>query len=217
MTVHPRHTIGILVYDGCDLLDVGGPYEALLTADRLLARAGTGPQLSVVTVGLAARPVTAYGGLELGGHRRAGEVAALDVLVVPGTVDVSAALADAALLHTVGQLAARSDLVTSVCTGSFLLAATGLLVGRRATTHHEDLAALAARSDVGSVVAGVRFVGDDRVVTAAGLSSGLALGLHLVDRLVGRNLAVATARQLEHPFDPQGSDGVPVSLEDGAP
>lgn len=217
MNERPRRTIGILVYDGCDLLDVGGPYEALLTADRLLARAGTGPGLSVETIGLDARPVTAYGGLVLGGHRPADDVDHLDVLVVPGTIDVTAVLDDRDLLRTVRELAAVSELVASVCTGSFLLAATGLLSGRQATTHHEDLDALAARGDVGSVVGGVRFVGDERVVTAAGLSSGLSLGLHLVDRLVGRAPALATARQLEHPFDPEGRDGVPVPASRSTP
>lgn len=211
-----HRTIGILVYDGCDLLDVGGPYEALLTAARLLERAGTGPVLSVTTTGIDTRPVQVYGGLELGGHRPASAVDHLDVLVVPGTVEVAAALDDQELRRTVRELAAVSDLVTSVCTGSFLLAASGLLAGRQATTHHEDLEALAARSDVGSVIGGVRFVGDERVVTAAGLSSGLSLGLHLVDRLVGRELALATARQLEHPFDPEGRDAVPGTHERSA-
>lgn len=211
MNRHTRRTIGLLVYGGCDLLDVGGPYEALLTAARLLARTGAGPELSVLTVGFHPGPVTVYGGLQLSGHRLLGDVDRLDVLVVPGTVDVTGALADDELLRGVAALAGRSELVASVCTGSFLLAAVGLLQDRSATTHHEDLAALAARSDVGRVVHGVRFVGDDRVVTAAGLSSGLSLGLHLVERLVDRELAVATARQLEHPFDPTGGDGVPAA------
>ncbi|TVP64593.1 MAG: DJ-1/PfpI family protein [Nitriliruptor sp.] len=207
VTGDPR-TVGVLVYTGCDLLDVGGPYEAVLTADRLQARRRAEPRLEVVTVAPERGPVTAYGGLELGGHRRAQEVDHLDVIVVPGTVDVDAALGDARLLSTVDELARRSDLVASVCTGSFLLAAVGLLEGRTATTHHEDLDALAAREDVGAVRRGVRFVADGPVVTAAGLSSGLSLGLHLVDRLGGRELAMATARQLEHPFDPEGHDGV---------
>ena len=206
MTGEPR-TVGILVYEGCDLLDVGGPYEAVLTADRLQARRRAEPRFEVCTLATDRGPVTAYGGLELGGHRRMREVDHLDVIVVPGTVDVDAALGDARLVTAVGELARRSDLVASVCTGSFLLAAAGLLEGRRATTHHEDLAALAAREDVGAVHGGVRFVVDGQVVTAAGLSSGLSLGLHLVDRLVGRELALATAQQLEHPFDPTGRDG----------
>ena len=200
--------IGVLVYPGCDLLDVGGPYEALLTADRLQGRRQAEPRLAVATLASGPGPITAYGGLELGGHHQAHDVDHLAALVVPGTVDLGAVLDDAQLLATVGELARRSDIVASVCTGSFLLAAAGFLAGRTATTHHEDLAALAARDDVGAVRAGVRFVVDGPVVTAAGLSSGLSLGLHLVDRLAGRELALATARQLEHPFDPEGLDGV---------
>jgi transcriptional regulator GlxA family with amidase domain len=200
-------TVGLLVYDGCDLLDVGGPYEAVLTADRLQVRRGGSPRTRVVTLARDDQPVTAYGGLQLGGHRSVRDVGHLDALVVPGTVDVDAALADGELLQIVRDLARKADVVSSVCTGSFLLAAAGLLSGRPATTHHEDLVTLGAREDVGSVIGGVRFVDDGDIVTAAGLSSGLSLGLHLVDRLLGRELAVLTARQLEFPFDPEGLDG----------
>ncbi len=201
------HRVGILVFEGCDLLDVGGPYEVLLTADRLLTRRGADERISVVTLGVGAPPLTCYGGLGLVPELPAAASGDLDVLVVPGTIDVDRALADTALVDTIRSLAARVPLVTSVCTGSFLLAAAGLLQGRTATTHHEDIDALAGRDDVGGVRRGVRFVGDDRVVTAGGLASGLDLGLHLVERLVGRELAVATAAQIEYPFEQDGEPG----------
>jgi len=196
-----NHRVGILVFEGCDLLDVGGPYEVLLTADRLLTRRGADERISVVTLGVGAPPLICYGGLGLVPQLPAAASGHLDVLVVPGMIDVDRVLADTALVDTIHSLAARVPLMTSVCTGSFLLAAAGLLQGRTATTHHEDVEALAARPDVGGVRRGVRFVGDDRVVTAGGLASGLDLGLHLVERLVGRELAVATAAQIEYPYD----------------
>lgn len=199
-----RVLVGVLVFDGCDLLDVGGPYEAILTADRLQARRGGTPRLEVVTIAAGPPPLVAYGGLGLTPTTTADAVEHLDVLVVPGTIEVDAALDDTALIGLVGDLATRAGLVTSVCTGSFLLAAAGVLRGRTATTHHEDLPALAARDDVGTVVGDVRFVGDDEVVTAGALSSGLALGLHLVERLAGRELAMATADQLAYEHHPDG-------------
>jgi transcriptional regulator GlxA family with amidase domain len=196
--------IALLLFDGCDLLDVGGPYEVLLTANRLRVRAGAPAPFEVRTV--AASPtVTAYGGLGLVASHQPEDLGDSDLLLVPGLVDLDAALADRDLLVRVAELAARAEVVASVCTGAFLLAATGLLDGRPATTHHEDLALLAARDDVGGVVAGVRWVDDGDVVTAAGLSSGLALGLHLLDRFAGRDLALATAQQLEYAWDPDGS------------
>lgn len=195
----------LLLFDGCDLLDVGGPYEVLLTADRLLARQDRPERLEVVTVTADGAPITAYGGLVLGPTVAADDLDDLDVLVVPGTVDVDGALDDAGLVSLVARLAQRARLVASVCTGSFLLAAAGLLRGRPATTHHKDAGLLARREDVGAVRTGVRWVDDGDLVTGAGLSSGLALGLHLVERLVDRDLAAATAAQIEHPWDPTGA------------
>lgn len=208
MTV-PQHPMRIVlfVFDGCDLLDVGGPYEVLLTANRLARRRGEPIPFDVRTVG-AAPTVTAYGGLGLVGSHAVAEVGPIDLLVVAGLIDVDRVLTDDAVLDTLRALSTGADVVASVCTGAFLLAATGQLVGRRATTHHEDIPALEARDDVGEVVRGVRWVDDGDVVTGAGLSSGLALGLHLVDRFAGRDLAVATAHQIEHPWDPDGRDAI---------
>lgn len=207
----------LLVFDGCDLLDVGGPYEVLLTANRLAGRTRTGgprgedgahAPFEVVTVAPDERPLAAYGGLGLRAQTTAADVGPVDLLVVPGLIDLDAALGDDALVAAVAALAASAEVTASVCTGSFLLAAAGVLRGRRATTHHEDAALLAARDDVGEVVTGRRWVDDGEVVTGAGLSSGIALGLHLVDRFAGRDLAVATARQIEHAWDPDGRDQV---------
>jgi transcriptional regulator GlxA family with amidase domain len=157
--------------------------------------------------------VVAYGGLGLVASSGVNTVGSLDVLIVPGTIDLDRALADADLVARVGQLAGSAELVASVCTGAFLLAAAGALEQRPATTHHEDLADLGARPDVGRAVPGRRWVDDGAVVTAAGLSSGIAFGLHLVDRLASRELALATAEQLEHAWDPDGRDLIPVAAD----
>lgn len=196
-------TVALLLYPGCDLLDIGGPYEVLLTANRLARRDGGDPPFSIVTVSGDGRSVTSYGGMGLRPTAAIEQVPHADVVVVPGAVDVAGVLSDDALVADVRELTELADLVTSVCTGSFLLAATGRLAGRRATTHHEDLADLAARDDVGEVVE-ASWVDDGDVVTAGGLSNGLALGLHLVDRLASRELARRTAVQLDYAWEPEG-------------
>lgn len=206
-TVLSVTTVGILVYDGVDLLDAGGPYEVFLTAARLAARAGEEPPFEVLTIGLERSRTAAYGGLGLVPAADAADVARLDVLVVPGTIDVDAALSDASLVAAVRRLAERSELVASVCTGAFLLAEAGLLAGRRWTTHWEDVDLLAARIGHEGATRDVRWVDASDVVTGAGLSSGIAMALHLVDRLAGRPLAEATARQLDHDWDPDGARG----------
>lgn len=198
----------LLVFDGCDLLDTGGPYEVLLTANRLAERAGDEPPFEVITVAADDRLIAAYGGLGLRAQATLADLGAVDLVLVPGLIDVDAGLADPTLVGAVKDLVARSQVAASVCTGAFLLAAAGALGDRPATTHHEDLPALADRDDVGEVVSGRRWVDDGEVVTGAGLSSGIALGLHLVDRFAGRDLAVSTARQVEHLWDPDGRDQV---------
>ena len=196
--------VGLLLYDGVDLIDAIGPYEVFHTASRLVARDGGAPVFTVVTVTPDGDPVTAYGGLGLRPHASATAPAAvdLDVLIVPGTVDVDAALGDVALAAAVRGLTAAAGLTASVCTGAFLLGAAGVLDGRPWTTHWEDVDLLAQRLGDEGARRGVRWVDDGDVVTSAGLTSGIAMALHLVDRLRGRALAVRTARQLDHPWHP---------------
>lgn len=127
----------------------------------------------------------------------------LDLIVVPGTIDLDRVLADERLHGALQAATRRAELVASVCTGAFLLGALGLLEDRPWTTHWEDVDALAERVN-GGATRSVRWVDADSVVTAAGLSSGIAMALHLVDRLVGRDLAERTARQLDYDWDPAG-------------
>ena len=194
--------IGVIVYDGVDLLDAGGPYEVFLTAARLAVRAGDPPPFEVITVGVTGGPVTAYGGLGLVPHVDVAGCGPLEVLVVPGTIDVEAATDDGALEAAVRRLAAGSGLTASVCTGAFLLAGADLLTGRPWTTHWEDVDLLADRLGQAGAVRGVPWVDDGDIVTGAGLSSGLAMALHLVDRLAGSELAARTARQLDYNWSP---------------
>ncbi|HEX6424029.1 MAG TPA: DJ-1/PfpI family protein [Acidimicrobiales bacterium] len=194
--------IGLLLFEDVDLLDVGGPYEVFLTASRVVDRDGGEPPFEVVTLTPDGEPVTAYGGLGLQPQAAVADSGPLDVVVVPGTIDVDAAVGDERLLAAVGALAGASDLTASVCTGAFLLAAAGVLEGRPWTTHWEDVDLLAARLGEGGAVRDVRWVDDGDVVTAGGLSSGIAMALHLVDRLAGRALAERTARQIDYDWQP---------------
>lgn len=193
--------IGIVLFDHVDLLDVGGPYEVFLTASRLVVRAGGAPPFEVVTVGTTAEPVVAFGGLRLIPHTTLEACGALDVLVIPGAVDIDAVVSDATLLDAVDPVARDARVVASVCTGAFILGALGLLSQRTWTTHWEDVETLAARVG-GRGEAWVRWVDSGEVVTSGGLSSGMAMSLHLVDRFEGRELAARTAKQLEYDWDP---------------
>jgi transcriptional regulator GlxA family with amidase domain len=194
--------IGILLFDKVDLLDAGGPYEVFLTASRLSERLGVEAPFEVITVGLSRAPVSAYGGLGLTPHCSVDEAGHLDVFIVPGAIAIDDVAATPEVRSAVERLANQADLVASVCTGAVLLGDAGLLADRQWTTHWEDIAFLADRVDSERGRPWEDWVDTGSVVTAGGLSAGISMALHLVDRLAGRPLAIATARQLQYTWDP---------------
>ncbi|WP_084039185.1 DJ-1/PfpI family protein [Demequina sp. NBRC 110053] len=195
-------SIGILVFDGFDLIDAGGPYEVFLTASRLVERDGDEPPFTVELLSPDGSDAIAYGGMTLTGLADARIAPSFDVVVVPGTIDVEAALADEVLEEAVGALTGAAGLTTSVCTGAFLLARGGLLSGVPATTHWEDVDALRA-AGVPGAVGGVRWADAGSVITSGGLTSGMHMALHVVARIAGVDLAERTARQLDLDWSPE--------------
>lgn len=207
--------VAILLFEGVDLLDVGGPYEVFLTASRLAERDGRPPPFSVLTVSATDEPVVAYGGMTLGPSARLDDAVGCDVVVVPGAIDIDTVAAETAVSSAVRRLASRAVVTSSVCTGAFLLGDAGLLADRPFTTHWEDVDALAARMTAPLERARTSaWVDAGSVVTAGGLSSGIAMALHLVDRLTDRSLAVRTARQLDYAWSPDAGDSdVPAASD----
>jgi transcriptional regulator GlxA family with amidase domain len=197
--------VAILVFPGIDIVDAGGPYEVFLTASRLAQRDGLAPQYEVILVSPGGSDAVAFGGMTLTGLRAPEEVGGVDMVLVPGTIDVDAALADPRIVDAVATLVGMAPVVTSVCTGAFLLADAGVLVGRAATTHWEDVELLERTGKTGPVARGVRWVDDGSVVTSGGLTSGIHMALHLVARDYGVEHAARTARQLGQPWEPSGT------------
>lgn len=185
-----RIVVGLLTFDGCDLIDLVNPYEVFLTANRLRGRHGEREPFEVLVIGPPR--VRGYGGMALAPDLRAADAPALDLLLVPGAIDVDRATPDDDLVA----LAARSDLLASVCTGAFFLQRTGLLGDRPTTTHWEDADALRALG--AEVRDDVRWLDAGDVVSGGGLSSGIAMALHLVERYTDRALAEACARQIDY-------------------
>jgi putative intracellular protease/amidase len=181
--------IAIPLYDGFTALDAVGPYE-------ILARL---PGAEVVFAATRPGPVrTELGSLALTADRPLSEVTAPDILLVPGGPGTVEALADQALLDWLRTAAAATTWTASVCSGSLLLAAAGLLNGRRATSHWIALDHLAG---MGAIPSNERVVFDGKYATAAGVSAGIDLALHLAGRIAGDEIAQAI--QLVVEYDPQ--------------
>jgi transcriptional regulator GlxA family with amidase domain len=120
-----------------------------------------------------------------------------DLLIVPGGI-VDQPLADPATLGWVRETAAKAALTASVCTGAFILAKLGLLAGRRATTHWEDVPDLRRQFPELAVLEDVPYVDEGRIVTSAGISAGIGMSLHLVSRILGQAAGEKTARQMQY-------------------
>ncbi|WP_316979796.1 DJ-1/PfpI family protein [Shumkonia mesophila] len=193
----PR-TVGIYVYDEVEVLDFAGPFEVFSVAARLALRTAPTepPPFSVVTISRTGQPIAARGGLVVVPACAIDAHPGLDLLIVPGGVVDGELRTD--VIEWISRQAGRAEIVASVCTGAFLLAAAGLLRGLRATTHWEDAADLAARHPETAVIEDVGWVDEGRIVTSAGISAGIDMSLYLVERLLGRPAAERTARQMEY-------------------
>ncbi|MFC7922575.1 DJ-1/PfpI family protein [Streptomyces cinereoruber] len=181
--------IAVLLYDRFTALDAVGPYELL---SRL-------PGAETFFVARERGPVrNDQDSLALVADRTLAEVPAPDIVLVPGGPDARVAMDDPEILDWLRAADATSTWTTSVCTGSLVLAAAGLLDGRRATTHwlaFDELRAL------GVEPTGERVVFDGKYVTSAGVSSGIDMALHLLGRIAGDETAQTV--QLLTEYDPQ--------------
>jgi transcriptional regulator GlxA family with amidase domain len=186
----PEHHVAVVVYDGVQSLDVSGPVEVFHTADLLLGRRGA---YRTRVVGPAPM-ITATSGLRLHADTTLGDDRApVDTLVIAGGLGAGDAAADPHLVRRVDALAARAHRVASVCTGAFVLAATGRLAGRRAVTHWSRCAELATAHPEVEVDPDAIYVRDGDVWTSAGVTAGLDLALALVADDHGDDLARAVA------------------------
>jgi transcriptional regulator GlxA family with amidase domain len=186
--------IDIVVFDGFDEMDAVAPYEVFRTAAEL------GAPIEAELVGAhGAGTITASHGMRLVVERGASED--VDMLLVPGGgwfngAGVRDEIERGVVPRALVAARERGAIVGSVCTGAMLLAATGLLEGRPATTHHsaiDDLRAAGAQ-----VVEGARFVDDGDLLTAGGVTSGLDLALHIVEKVAGSSIADAVALEVEY-------------------
>jgi transcriptional regulator GlxA family with amidase domain len=191
-----RPLVGILLFDEVEVLDFAGPYEVCSGTRDPSGQ----PYVDVVTVGPPGE-IRCRGGLRVRPDHTIDDCPPLDALVVPGGpgADERTPVQDAMLLPFLRDRAESTAIVASVCTGAFLLGRAGLLDGRRATTHSSALEKLQHEFPATEVLAS-KVVDEGAIVTAAGVSSGIDLGLHLFERWFGPEARAIAARGLDGPW-----------------
>jgi transcriptional regulator GlxA family with amidase domain len=196
----------VLIFDGLTALDAIGPYEVLRSV----------PGWEVEFVAKARGEIrTDSGSLGLSADRSLDEVEQTDIVLVPGGKGNRPLLADEEVLAWLRRLDRGSTWTTSVCTGSLLLGAAGLLEGRRATGHWLFLEQL---REYGAEPVRGRYVEDGKLITAAGVSAGIDMALYLVGREAGPEAAQSVQLGIEYdpepPFDAGSPDKAPAPIVD---
>ena len=194
-----RRRIGILLFDMVEEIDAIGPWEVLAWWTHAYPEDGW----EATTFSADGQPVTGDNTLVVHPHHSIESVPALDVLVHPGGDGHIAMLGNEAHLGWLREQRSRVPLMASVCTGSVVFAAAGLLRGRPATSHRSSLDHMKSIDPTIEVRPEARFVDDGDIITASGLSAGIDMALHVVGRLAAPGRAREVREGIEYAPDPQ--------------
>ena len=186
-------TVGVLLFPQVEELDFVGPFEILSYINKIRPES-----TKVLLIAESAEPVKAFNGMKIIPDVTKAACPQLDILVVPGGKGRYAAMKNTAIKEFIQQQAQKAKYITSVCTGAFLLAEAGLLKNKKATTYHTAFAELAAYS---VDVLPQKVVRENNIITAAGVSSGIELGLYILREEFGAAVAQQAADNIEYAID----------------
>jgi transcriptional regulator GlxA family with amidase domain len=192
-----RRHIGIFLFDGVEELDAVGPWEVLAS----WTQQHPGDGWSVSSFSGRGASVRGAKNLRLGAQHSTADAPRFDVLIHPGGIGTRQLMRDPDHLAWVRAQRAAVPLMASVCTGSLVYAAAGMLTGRRATTHWASLNLLSETDPTVITDVEARFVDDGDVITSAGVSAGIDMALHLVSRLASPARAREVRRYVQ--YDPR--------------
>lgn len=192
MTTKKKRTLGVLLFDGFELLDVYGPLEVFVHT----------PGIDAILVARRAGCVSSAQGPAGCADASWETCPDLDLLLVPGGMGTRTLVDDENTLQWIRERAARAELTMSVCTGAALLARAGLLDGRRATTNKKAFDWVASQGPNVNWARSARWVDDGNIVTSSGVSAGIDMAAHVVSRLYGRETAMKLVEGIEYVWDP---------------
>jgi transcriptional regulator GlxA family with amidase domain len=195
--------LGILIFDDVEVLDFAGPFEVFSVANQLADY----KILEVYTVALSKEVIRAKNGLQVLPDKSLDQLDRLDYLVLPGGDGSKKVIQNQPLMATLQSLVSQTKWTMSVCSGSRILGKSGFLDQKPYCTHHEVYESMASLVPSGTPKSNHRFIqSDTRIWTAAGISAGIDLALHLVELTFGKELALATATYMEYNPNPNTHD-----------
>jgi transcriptional regulator GlxA family with amidase domain len=195
-TANEPMNVGILIFDEVEVLDFCGPFEVFSVARD--PEDQNHKPFAVFTIAEQERMIKARGGLLTQPHFYFDNHPPIDILVVPGGWGTRREFDNPVLIDWIKKVTGEAQINTSVCTGSFLLGKAGVLEGKRTTTHWASVEFMRQTFPRTQVEENVRYVDEGNLVTSAGVSAGIDMSLHVVEKLLGRDTAEYTARMMEY-------------------
>lgn len=196
-----QKVVGIFVFDDIEVLDFCGPFE-VLSVTRLdeSKRLESLSPFDVKLIAMTKDVVFAKGNMKIIPDFDFKTCPKLDILIVPGGMGTRKLMYDEKVLEFVNQKANEVELLTSVCTGSLILASAKLLDGVNATTHWKSLQRMEDEFKNVKVCKDKHYVEDGNIISSAGISAGIDMALYIVKRYFGENVSRATAKHMEYPY-----------------
>jgi len=192
----PRN-VAILIFDAVEVLDFCGPFEVFSVCGR---RDNSNP-FNVYTVAEKS-PVVARNDLSVNPHYLLSSCPPPDLLIIPGGFGTRTEIHNPTLIDWIKQIYPTTEHVLSVCTGALLLAKASLIDGLKATTHHDALDLLSKHAPNTEIIENQRFVDNGKLIFSGGISAGIDASFHLLEKLLGTDIARETANYMEYNWKP---------------
>ncbi len=193
-----KKNLAILIFPDVEVLDFAGPFEVFSVTDEL----NDHTLLNVYTTGETSETIQAKNGLQVVPDYDIKNCPEPDYLIIPGGSGTRALLKKPAMLEWILRTEAQCSHVLSICSGSLVLAKTGLLKGLKACTHHEVIDELADLAPDTKICRDKRFADNGKILTSAGVAAGMDLSLYMVGKLFGQDQALKTANYIEYSLLP---------------
>jgi len=192
-----RLKVGILLFNEVEVLDFAGPFEVFSLAEKDEEKL-----FDVITIAETETTISARNGLKIVPEFTFLNHPDLDILIIPGGYGADhIEIKNPVTLNWIQKQFAKVSITASVCTGAFLLAECGLLNNKKATTHWMDLAILAKAYPKISVIKDVKYIDEDNLITAGGISAGINMSFYIITKLFGKEIAKFTAKRMEYDIE----------------
>lgn len=189
-----KRSVSILMFDEVEVLDFAGPFEVFSISKNM----DDEPLFDVSTIAVTKKCLKARNGLQITADKHRSELTQTDILIVPGGMGTRPLVHHDELIDWIKTTDAMTELTLSVCTGALLLAKAGLLANQAATTHHHAFDLLAEIDPTIDIKRDERFVDNGSIVTSGGISAGIDMSFHVLEKLHGAEIANKTASYMEY-------------------